>query len=77
MVQSCSCILKKDLEKQFEKFSCPVYQIKKCKKKKKILLECAVSTSTVKNTLRGVLETKGKLKSDLNTISDIIRGENL
>ena len=49
----------------------------KSSKKDKILLECAVSTSTAKNTLKGVLVKKGKLKSDLNTISDLIRDENM
>ena len=77
MVQSCSCIFKKDQGKQFEKFDCPVHQIKRCQKKSKILLECVVSTSTVKNTLKGVLVAKGKLKSDPNTISDIIRDEDM
>ena len=44
-------------------------------KKDKILLECVVSTSTAKHILKGVLVTKGKLKSDVNTISDLIRVE--
>ena len=34
-----------------------------------------VSTSTGKHILKGVLATKGKLKSDVNTISDLIRNE--
>ena len=49
----------------------------KSPKKDKILLECVVSTSSTKNTLKGVLVTKGKLKSDLSTISDLIRDENM
>ena len=44
-------------------------------KKDKILLEWVVSTSTAKHILKGVLVTKGKLKSDVNTISDLIRDE--
>ena len=47
----------------------------KVKKKNKILLECVVSTSTAKHILKGVLVTKGKLKSDVNAISDLIRAE--
>ena len=47
----------------------------KSTKKDKILLECVVSTSTAKHILKGVLVTKGKLKSDVNTISDLIRDE--
>ena len=47
----------------------------KSAEKDKILLECAVSTSTANNTLKGVLVTKEKLKSDLNTISGLIRDE--
>ena len=49
----------------------------KSAEKDKILLECAVSTSTANNTLKGVLVTKEKLKSDLNTISGLIRDENV
>ena len=74
-VDSCrSSIFKKDQEKQSEKFDCPVHQIQKCKKDK-ILLECAVCTSTAKHILKGVLVAKRKLKSDVNTISDLIRDE--
>ena len=40
-----------------------------------VLLDCVVSTSTAKNGLKGVLVTKENLKSDLNTISDLIRDE--
>ena len=47
----------------------------KCPKKDKILLECAVSTSAAKRILKGVLVTKGKMKSDVNTIPDLIRDE--
>ena len=43
--------------------------------KKKILLECAVSTSTAQHILKDVLVTKRKLKSDVNIISDLIRVE--
>ena len=42
----------------------------KAAKKEKILLECAVSTSTAKHIV-----TKGKLNSDVNTIPDLIRHE--
>ena len=45
----------------------------KSAKKDKILLECIVFTSTAKHILKGVLVAKGKLKSDFNTISDLIR----
>ena len=47
----------------------------KSAEKGKILLACVVSTSTAKNALKGVLVTKENLKSDLNTISDLIRDE--
>ena len=47
----------------------------KSAKKDRILLECVVSTSTAKHILKGVLGTKGKLKSDVNTISDLLRVE--
>ena len=47
----------------------------KSAKKDKILLECVVSTSMAKHILKGVLVTKGKSKSDVNTISDLIRVE--
>ena len=47
----------------------------KSRKKDKILLECIVFTSTAKHILKGVLVTKGKLTSDVNTISDLIRVE--
>ena len=40
-----------------------------------VLLECLASTSTAKRILKGVLVTKGKLKSDVGTISDLIRNE--
>ena len=44
-------------------------------KKDKIHLEYVVSTSTAKHILKGVLATKGKLKFDVNTISDLIKDE--
>ena len=47
----------------------------KSAKKDKIFLEYVVSTYTAKHILKGVLVTKGKLKSDVNTISDLIRVE--
>ena len=47
----------------------------KIAKKDKILLKCAVSTSTAKHILKGVLLTKGKLKLDVSTIPDLIRDE--
>ena len=43
--------------------------------KDKILLGCVVSTSTAKNALKDVLVTKENLKSDFNTISDLISDE--
>ena len=49
----------------------------KVQKKDNIILECVVSKSTAKHILKGVLVTKGNLKSDLNTISDFIRVENM
>ena len=45
----------------------------KSAKKDKILLECVVSTSMAKHILKAVLVTKGKVKSDVNIISDIRR----
>ena len=72
---SCrSSIFKRDQEKPPEKFDCLVHQIKKCKKRK-TLLECVVSTSTAKHILKSVLVKKGKLKPDVNIISDLIRDE--
>ena len=69
---SCrSTIFKKEQEKQFEKFDYPAHQIKECKKRQ----ECLASTSTTKHILKGVLVTKRKLKSDVGTISDLIRNE--
>ena len=47
----------------------------KSAEKDKTLLECVFSASTANNALKGVLVTKEKLKSDLNTISDLIRDE--
>ena len=44
----------------------------KKQKKDKIFLECLVSTSTAKHILKGALVTKGKLKSDVNAISDLM-----
>ena len=46
----------------------------KSAKKDKILLKCAVSTFTAKH-LKGVQVRKRKLKSDVNTIPDLIRDE--
>ena len=72
-VDSCrSSIFKKDEEKNlivpFIKF--------KCAKKDKILLECVVSTSTAEHVLKVVLAVNWKLmKSDANTISDLINDE--
>ena len=60
-VVSCrSSIFKKDEEKQSEKFDCPIHQIQ---------------TSKSTYILKGVLVKKGKLKSDVNIISDLIRNE--
>ena len=47
----------------------------KIAEKDKILLECVVYPSTANNALKGVLVTKEKLISDLNTISDLLRDE--
>ena len=47
----------------------------KSAEKDKIVLECVVSPSTANNALKGVPVTKEKLKSDLSTISDLIRDE--
>ena len=44
----------------------------KSAKKDKILLQCVVSTSMAKHVLKGVPVTKGKFKSDVNIISDLI-----
>ena len=41
----------------------------------KTLLECVVFTSTAKHILKSVLVKKGKLKPDVNIISDLIRDE--
>ena len=46
--------------------------------KDKILLECAVSTSTAQHILKGLLVTKGRLKPEAwypDTVSDLIRVE--
>ena len=37
----------------------------------KILLQCLFSIFTANSALKGVLVTKGKFRSDLNTISDL------
>ena len=47
----------------------------KSAKRDKTLLECAVSTSTAKHILKSVLVKTGKLKPDVNIISDLIRDE--
>ena len=47
----------------------------KSAKKDKIHLECVVFSSTAMHILKGVLVTKGNSKSDVNTISDLIRVE--
>ena len=47
----------------------------KSAEKDMVLLDCAVSTSTAKNALKGVQVTNENLKSDINTISDLIIGE--
>ena len=47
----------------------------KSAKKGKILLACVVSISTAKNALKSVLEAKENLRSDLSTISNLIRDE--
>ena len=60
-VDSCRfSIFKKDEEKQSKKFDCPIHQIQ---------------TSKSTYILKGVLVKKGKLKSDVNIISDLIRNE--
>ena len=52
----------------------PFIQLKSAKKDK-MLLECVVYTSMAKHIFKGALVTKGKLKSDANTISNLIRDE--
>ena len=52
----------------------PFIQLKSAKKDK-MLLECVVYKCMAKHMLKGVLGTKGKLKSDANTISNLIRDE--
>ena len=47
----------------------------KTAKKDKTLLECVVSTSTAKHILKSVPVKKGKLKPDVNIVSDLIRDE--
>ena len=47
----------------------------KSAKKGKTLLECVVSTFTEKHILKSVLVKKGKLKPDVNIISDLVRDE--
>ena len=47
----------------------------KSAKKDKTLLECVVSTSTAKHILKSVPVKEGKLKTDVNIISDLIRDE--
>ena len=44
-------------------------------KKDKIFLECVISIFTAKHILKGVLVTKGKLKPDVNSMSDLLRDE--
>ena len=38
-------------------------------------MECIVSPSTAKNAVKGIPVKKKKLRSDLNTMSDLIRDE--
>ena len=60
-VDSCkSSTFKKDEEKQSEKIDCPVHQIQKCKKKQDYFRVCSFYIHS---------------KSDVNTISDLIRVE--
>ena len=74
-VDSCrSSIFKKDEEKQSEKFDCLVHQIQKRKKRQDSFRVCSFYIQG-KAHLKGVLGTKGKLKSDVNTISDLLRIE--
>ena len=73
-VQHDSCRSSMFKEDEEKKLIVPFIKFKSTKKDK-ILLECVVSTSTAKHILKGVLVTKGKLKSDVNTISDLIRVE--
>ena len=69
-----SSIFKNDQEKHPKNLIVLFIKLKSAKKDK-TLLECVVSTSTAKHILKGVLVTKGKLKSDVGTISDLIRDE--
>ena len=72
---SCrSSIFKKDQGKQYEKNNCPVHQIKKYRKRQDSFGLCSFYIHG-KEVLKGVLVTKENLKSDLNTISDLIRDE--
>ena len=74
-VDSCrSSIFKKDKRNNPKNLIVPFIKFQSAKKDK-ILLECVVSTSTAKHILKCVLVTKGKLKSDDNIISDLIRVE--
>ena len=60
-IDSCKpSIFKKDEEKQSEKIDCPVNQIQKCKKKQDSFRVCSFYIHS---------------KSDVNTISDLIRVE--
>ena len=66
---SCrSSILKNDQEKQPKKFDCSFIKFK-------TLLEYVVSTSTAKYILKSALVKKGKLKPDVNIISDLFQEE--
>ena len=72
-VDSCRpSIFKKDSKNLIA----PFIQLKSAKKDN-ILLECVCSfyIHGKAHILNGVLATKGKLKSDVNTISDLIRNE--
>ena len=65
---------KKTKRNNSENMVVPFIKLKSAEKDK-TLLECVVSASTANNALKSVLVTKERLRSDLNTISDLIRDE--
>ena len=69
-----SSIFKKDDKKQSKKLDCPVHQIQKCKKRQNSFTVYSFYIHGKAHTER-CLVTKGKLKSDVNITSDLIRVE--
>ena len=74
-IGSCRASIFKKIKKNNPKNVIVPFIKLKSAKNHKILLECVVSTSLAKRILKGVLVTKGKLKSDINTKSAFIRDE--